>query len=88
MAQENGQGSIKFDTIGSFTAPLVVTGIYADGKATGRTVTLKDGSEKTMFKFTSSTYQFAGGLGGLDVKTSKLTVTTLTSGVELFVYFK
>lgn len=87
MAQENGQGSIKFDTISqSFDGPLKISGFWADCKAAAKTVTLKDDADKIVFKFTSTAEQVNGGIGGLCLRVSKIYVSTLTDAAEVIVY--
>lgn len=86
MANVKGQGSLRFDTTGSITGNFVINGIWADGKAAGKTVTLTDDADVTIFHFTSTAEQTSAGLGGLCLKVSKVIVTTLTDAAEVIVY--
>ena len=87
MAQEQGDGTVKFDAIGSLTSPMVISGFWVNAKAAAKTVTVKDNGGKVIFKFLSTADQTNGGVGGLRLKTKKIVVSTITSAAEVVVYF-
>ena len=87
MGQETGQGTTKMDAANqSISGALVITGIVVDAKAAAKTVTLKDGMDKICFKFTSTAEQVNAGIGGLNLRVSKIYVSTCTSAAEVIVY--
>jgi len=87
MANEltSGQGYYYFDTVGSVTMPLTITGIhYNSGSTAGQDFKLTDENGKIIFETKSgSNGSPVNSPGGMKVCVDKMIVATIDAGSAL-----